>query len=168
MDMSSFSISVSYEITSGNEEWRGVIDNGMGAPEVTGGTIQLPQGGERESQAAATGGIFTEGSEAGSQAEENARKIIDSLLPEEIPSHIEGLLKGEGLDEIEFFFSNIAKSEYMKVAGEYSDNPDEAEATEQVINSLHVKLTISGMPTMDEIKDVATKAVIEMLGGMFK
>lgn len=168
-----FTITASAKITSANEEWRGVMDEGMSAPKVTGGTIQLPQGGTAQSKAAVTGGVFTEGSEAGSLAEENAMKIINSIIVEELQSNGKELIDNpdETINSIEFLLSNIAKSEYQKIAAEYSDNDNEAEATDQVINSLTVKLAVTGIPTMEEInefvQEVAVSMINEKLGGAF-
>lgn len=168
-----FTITANYDITSENESWRGTIDEGMSAPSVTGGSIDLPQGGQRESKAAVTGGIFTEGSEAGSDAEGNARKIIDSILPEELGDTVQRMIDGDySVHDLEFFLTNIVKSQYQIVAGEYSDNPDEAIATQQVIDSLQVKLTIEGLPTKEEIieaaKEAAVSLITDALGGVSK
>ena len=158
-----FSVKISYEITSANEEWRSVMENGQPAPSVTGGVVQLPQGGTRESRAAVTGGIFTEGSEAGSYAEENAKKIIESLMPAEIQDSLSNIIENGDISDLEFFLTNIAKSEYMKIAAEFSDNADEAQATEAVINSIKVTLNVSGLPTKEEITAAAKELIMSML-----
>lgn len=163
MAMNNYTFSVSYEITSENEPWRTIMEEGLPAPEVTGGAIELPQGGTRQSKAAVTGGIFTEGSEASSYAEDNTKKMISSLLPEEIQSHIQSLLHGDSISDVESFLTNLAKSEYSKIAGEFSDNEDESIATQEVIDSLKVKLTINGLPSLEEIALQAKKEIIEKL-----
>lgn len=165
-----FSITISYEITSNNEEWRNSMDYGVPEPAVTGGSITLPQGGSRASIAAVTGGIFKAGSEAATYAEENAKKIIDSMLPGEIGDRLMDVIDGVGnVEDIESFMTNIAKSQYMAIASEFSDNPDEAQATQQVIDSLQVKLTISNIPTKEEIQtwamQIATEEISNALGG---
>ncbi len=160
----SFTATADYTISSGNESWRNRIDEGMEPPEVTGGMINLPQQGQRQSKAAVTGGRFEAGSEEATYAEENSRKIIDSILPGEIESVIDRMIDGSyDLKDLEFFLTNIVKSQYQIIAGEFSDNPDEALATQQVIDSLEVKLTISGIPTREEIIKAAEEAVIPLI-----
>ena len=157
-------ISVSYEITSDNEEWREQMETGMPAPKVTGGSINLPQGGTRPSKAAVIGGIFEEGSESATYAEQNSRNILDTILPQEIQNKISNLLEnGNDLKDIEFFSSNIVKSEYNKIAGEFSDNVDEAAATDTVINSISVKIIIDGLPTKEEVTQYAKESFIEFV-----
>ncbi len=167
----SFPISISYKFTSDNEFWRNQIDEGIDAPEVTGGMITTPSEGHRKSKAAVIGGVFLGGTEAPAMAEENSRKIIDSLLPGEIQDKIMDLVKNYPavVADLEFFATNIARSEYQKVAAETSDNPEEAHATEEVIKSIQVKITITGVPTEDEIFDwvsvEATRLVENALKG---
>jgi len=169
MSTSNFTVTVSYEITSSNESWRELMDEGISPPSVTGGDIILPQGGTRPSRAAVTGGIFTEGSEAAGYAEENSKKIISSVINEEIQDHITELLSGGSANDIEMFLTNIVKNEYIKIASEFKDNPDEIEATNQVIDSIYVNVSING-PTMDEIqnaaKEFAMGEIKKMLGGV--
>lgn len=169
MDMNNFTLTISYEITSSNESWREIMDEGIAAPSVTGGEVNLPQGGTRPSKAAVTGGIFTEGSEAAGYAEENSKKIISSVLGDEVQNHITELLNGGSVNDVEMFLTNIAKNEYIKIASEFKDNPDEIEATNQVIDSIYVNVSING-PTMDEIqnaaKEFAMGEIKKMLGGV--
>lgn len=168
MDMNSYTISISYHIESANEEWRGTMDEGQGPTEVTGGSINLPQGGTRQSRAAATGGQYNAAAEVGSQAEENGKKIINSNLKDIITPVLVHMIKGDssGIQEINFFLTNIIRNEYIKTAAEFSDNPDEAEATKQVIDSVYVSVEISGVPTEDDIKQWVSQKVQELLGGV--
>lgn len=164
MDMNkSWDLSVTWETTSSNEEWRNIIDFGMEAPFVSGDSIKLPQGGERKSKAAITGGIFTEGSEAATYAEENGNKIISSVLKTELEDRMIDLLNGSDVGDLEFFLTNIMKNEYMKIANEFSDNPDEALATEMVVNSICVKIHIKGLPTIEEITNEAKESVVKLI-----
>ena len=167
MDMTSYTISVSYSITSGNENWRGQIDEGVDPPAVTGGSIDLPQGGSRQSKAAVTGGVYTAAAEVGAHAEENSKKIINSSLKEVVSPVIVNMIKGDssGIQQIEFFLTNIVKNEYIKTAAEFSDNHDEAEATQQVIDSVHVVVEISGVPTEEEVMQTVTEKINEILTG---
>jgi len=169
MDTNSYPITIMWEISSANDDWRSAMDDGVPAPEVTGDIVHLPQGGTRKSKAAITGGIFTEGSEAAGHAEENSKKIISSVLPEEVQSRIMDLLNGGSISDIEFFVTNIAKNEYMKIANEFKDNPDEEKATDMVINSLHVSVSVTGLPSMEEVINDAKLSIVEevrsMLGG---
>ena len=168
MDMNSYTISISYHIESANEKWRGTMDEGQGPTEVTGGWINLPQGGTRESGAAVTGGQYNAAAEVGSHAEENGKKIINTEMKEVITPVIVNMIQGDsgGIQEVEFFLTNVMKNEYMKTAAEFSDNPDEAEATQQVIDSIHVAVEVSGLPSIEDIKQWAVQKIQEVLGGV--
>ena len=165
MDMSkTFTVTADYNITSDNEFWRMEnMEEGIPSPEVTGGMITTPQGTKKPSKAAITGGVFTEGAEAATYADENSRKIIDSLFSSEVSEQCMALIENPAavIQELEFFFTNVVKNEYQKIAGEFSDNELETQATEQVINSLKVKITINGLPTKEEIIEMARQTAIE-------
>lgn len=82
--------SLKMEFKTANDPWFEIMNEGMEAPEVTGGEIALPQGGTRESHAAVTGGVFYEGAEPDSMGAENAMKMIRSLFPEDVKEIITG------------------------------------------------------------------------------
>ena len=171
MDMSkTFTISFSYEIDSDNEFWRELMDKGIEAAEVTGGYITTPQNTKRKSEAAVIGGIFLGSREAAGMAEENSRKIIDSIIPSELGDRMTELIKNQSavIADIEMFATNIAKSEYQKIAAEFSDNEEEKQATEEVINSMQVRITISGIPTEDEIYDWVNVKATELIENIIK
>lgn len=67
-----------------NETWLSVINDGLEAPMVTGGNVNLPQGGTRQSKAAVTGGIYLAAKETASLARDNGLKISKSLFKEDI------------------------------------------------------------------------------------
>ena len=98
-------ISMSFECD--NEPWFTVMNEGMDAPYVNGETVDLPQGGQRKSKASSSGGYFSEGSEPGSTAQENAMKLINSLFPEDIKEIIASdelvstIIKGRLSEEIQ-------------------------------------------------------------------
>ena len=166
MAMNNIEFSVSFEIVSDNEAWQGVMEEGMAAPYVSGGLIDLPQGGKRESEAAITGGFFEEGSENSTVAKDNAKKMVTMLLPELLKSYLKSYMQGGSLQELENTLSDIARSEYQKIKDEFEDNPDEEEATRQVIESLHVKIEIEGLPTYDEIKSKVRNEVSRQLNAL--
>jgi len=151
-----------------NHPWFKVMDKGMDAPEVTGGMIDLPQGGQRKSRAAVIGGVYEEGAEAGSRISENAMKIIGSVAP----GDIQQLISEGGLDNAaqsiqdygSGFCTNILKSEVAKAKGEM-DNKDEMKAAEEVEEEIHFVFEVENMPTMDEIKQYVVGEVQNAIGG---
>lgn len=137
---------ISIKIECENPTWLEIINKGLAPPEVTGGSIELPDGGIRRSKAAVTGGIYVAGSEPASYAVDNGMKIIESLAPEEFREIInsKGLsCTAEDIKSCEDFFTNILKNELVKTADEYMDNPDEVKATREVLDSICVKVTVS-------------------------
>ena len=157
--------SVSY----GNPDWFDVVDGGMGATNVTGGSINLPQGGTRQSQAAVIGGTYFEASETGTGIKQEIETTIQSLISADLSEAINsGGFDGapENIESYETFYTNLAKSRFLVAAGEIADNPDELAAAEQVANSIKVTITVSGLPTTDEIKQDVIDMVKSAFGGV--
>ena len=166
MAMNNIQFTVSFEIVSGNAPWQDVMENGMEEPYVSGGLIDLPQGGHRESHAAVTGGVFEEGSENKTVANENAKRMVNMVLPELLKYYLKDYMQGGTLEELENTLSDIVRDEYEKVKGEFEDNPDEEEATRQVIESLQVKIEVNGLPTYDEIKSKVRNEVLKRFNAL--
>ena len=148
-----------------NEEWLNVINSGMSAPFVSGGIVHLPQGGVRDSEAAVVGGTYLAGAEPASYALDNGMKIIKSVVVDEISNVIssKGLAcKPEDIKDVENFLTNILKNEFVKTKDEYMDNPDEETATEQVLNSISVKITVDDFDmsqAKEEVRNFITNSI---------
>lgn len=143
------------------ESWAEDMESGIPAPEVTGGTIKLPLGGTRQSQAAATGGIYKAGSEAGTGVISEFMSMAESLLPSEVSAEMQDLDGApERIAELSVFFTNLLKNRISVYASEYSDNADEAAATATLINSATVVIKVEGLPTTKELE----KYIIQQLG----
>ena len=97
------SISLSYECN--NEVWLDIIDQGMEPTDVTGGRIKLPQGGERESKAAVTGGKYEAAKETATLAKENVMKMAESFFKTDLEDLMKDdlvitMLKGHIVEEV--------------------------------------------------------------------
>ena len=148
--------------------WFTVMDEGMDAPEVTGGDVKLPQGGTRKSKAAVIGGTYSEGSEAGSMITEESMNIINSAAS----TDIQEIISSVGLDNapqaiIDYgntFCTNIVKSRVRIAKGEM-DNKDELKAADEVEDSIRFVFEVSDFPTMEDVKSFVVDKVREVFGG---
>lgn len=142
-----------------NEAWANIMNNGQGPQLVTGGTVQLPQGGTRESGAAVTGGMYQEAAEPATGIIDELHTIIGDVFRDvaasELTSDIEGA--AERIQSQEQFLTALGRSRLLVYLGE-CENEDEIAATEQVADSFHVFITcdISFAGVMDEIRSKLT------------
>ena len=136
-------------------------EEGQEAPEVTGGNIQLPQGGTRPSKAAVTGGVFEEGMEVPIDILENMQMKLQTIAPEELK---EAFMSGN-VHSAEAMLTGLIQTELADVSQGFADNADEAEAVSNAIASVHVKTncTIS----YDELVEQAREEVMNRLKGVF-
>ena len=158
---------VKISVECDNPTWLEIINSGMEAPEVTGGIVHLPDGGIRMSKAAVTGGTYTAGAEPASYAMENGMKILHSVATEEFRGIIaeRGLsCTASDLEASESFFTDILKNEFIKIADEYMDNPDETKATNEIIKSLVVKVAVDSF-NMPDVKEHLIKMMKDAIGG---
>lgn len=148
--------------------WFKIMDEGMDAPEVTGGMINLPQGGQRKSKAAVVGGTYSEGSEVGSMITEESMNLINASAQEDI----RGIISDVGFDNApqaiaeygDTFCTNIVKSRVRIAKGEM-DNKDELKAADEVEDSIKFVFEVESMPTTEDIKNYVTEKIKEAFGG---
>ena len=150
---------VSLKFEYDNESWANIMNSGLGPTQVTGGTIQLPQGGTRESRAAVTGGTFTAAEEPSTGVFDEIQTMASTLFPDLVSEAISSgdiETASERIKDIEQFMTNLGKSRLTIQASEFSDNPDEAEATNQVIDSFRtvVDCNISFTGFVNEVQQV--------------
>ena len=165
MDIGSISLVCTAEITFANPEWAGIMDQGKENARVDSPTIHLPQGGEAKSGAAVIHGQeFFGTSEPGSNFIENGYKKIRTLLP----GLISDLFSGNGdIASIEMFLTSVVQADVEGISDEYRDNPNEAIATDQVIHSIYVKVTVSPPPeeARQQIIEKAKQHIMSELKG---
>ena len=136
-------------------------ESGQEAPEVTGGAIELPQGGSRQSRAAVTGGVFQEGAEIPIGIMENMQAKLQTIAPEELKS---AFMSGD-VHAAETLLTGLIQTEIADVGQGFADNADEAEAVQNAIASVHVKT--SSTITYDELIESAREEVMNQLKGVF-
>jgi len=71
-----------------NEPWLEIMDEGMPAPAVTGGTAHNPDNTTYQSKAAVTGGTYTAGAEAPSYALREALDMAKGFMAEDVKAII--------------------------------------------------------------------------------
>lgn len=167
MGTNSISIAVSAEILFDNPEWAEVMDKGKPDAIVDSPVIELPQGGTAPSEAAVIHGQpFFGTSEPGSNFIENGYKKIGSLLPGLISDVFGGI---DDLVSVETFLTNVVQADVEGISGEYRDNENESIATDMVIHSIRVVVTV--FPSPEEAKlmliESAKQEVISKIQGVF-
>lgn len=162
----SITITASAEITFDNSEWASVMDQGKGEAIVDSPTIELPQGGTAQSEAAVIHGQTFHGTdEPGSNFIQNGYAKIHTLLP----GLISDLFSGGDVSSVEDFLTSVVQADVEGISGEYRDNANESIATDMVIHSIrvHVNLSPSLNEVMAQVREQAKEMVLNELKGVF-
>lgn len=148
---------VTLQFEYGNEKWADIMNSGQGPQEVTGGMVDLPQGGQHQSEAVATGGVYREAAEPATGIFDEMYTMVSDIFKFWVGEEVtNGDFSGaaERIKSLESFLTEFGRSRLLVYMGE-CENDDEREATEQVIDSFHVVVTcdISFDSILEEIKN---------------
>lgn len=160
-----YPVTVSWEIEVPDIPMTGIIENGQGPPAVT-GTVELPQGGSRQSRSFGRNTTYAEGAEPGTHVIRDTETMLKTVMPELARDAFNDIdSAAERLKDLEVFGTNLLQNRFEAVQTEYP-NKDEEAAKSIIQNGAKVIVTISGhIPTKDELTQKAKEDVIKILKG---
>lgn len=165
MDIS-YPVTISWKVEVPDIPMTKIIESGQGPPEVTGGTIELPQGGSRQSRSFGRNTTYPEGAEPGTHVIQETETMLKTTMPElarDAFSDIDSA--AERLKDLEVFGTNLLKNRISSIQT-VNPNADEDAAMAIIENGAKVVVTVSGyIPTKEELTEKAKEEAIKILKG---